>query len=127
VGCDLAKQIVAKFVPKTTTGTKQLEHRPEAEKPADEVSATTSGTGAANAGDVAAAAADPPVSADDSATGIADAERQTGLAGLKAVIAALEDKGLYEEYRQVLDRIRVALEGNIGQEEESEEAGEWKF
>jgi len=143
---DLAKEIVAKFVPKATTkdkrstcrsaleakqapkittGIKRLEHRPEAEKPADEVSATTSGTGAANAGDVAAAAADPPVSADDSATGIADAERQTGLAGLKAVIAALEDKGLYEEYRQVLDRIRVALEGNAALEEENEETGEW--
>jgi hypothetical protein len=149
VGCDLAKQIVAQFVPKTTTNgkrrtrqldvkveqapkitteIKQLEHRPEVEKPAEQVAAeTTSGTGAATAGDIAAAAADPPVSTADSSVITTDAERQTGLAGLQAVIAALEDKGLYDEYREVLERIRVALEGLVGQEDESEEITECTY
>lgn len=146
---DLAKQIVAKFVPKTTTTSKrrtrqldveveqaskitteikQLEHQPgEVEKPTGKVEATTSSSGIASAGETATSAADPPVSTDDSAIATVGTERQTGLAGLQAVIVALEQMGVYDEYRDTLDRIRVALEGLVGQEEENEEAGEWKF
>ena len=143
---DLAKQIVAKFVPKTTTkgkrgscrsdveiggkqaptittGTTPLEYQPEAEQPADEDVALTSDTRAVVTGDIAVDVL--AVGTDDSATATTGAERQTGLAGLQTVIAALEDMGVYDEYRDVLDRIRVALEGNAGQEEENEETDEW--
>jgi hypothetical protein len=116
-----AKEIVAKHVLADTTKSERLPRQPDGERTTGENPATTCGTGVT-------ADDDPAVSTDDSAIGTADAEDQaakTGLVGLQAVIAALKSLGAYDEYREILDRIRAALEGNAGQEEESEETAEW--
>ena len=118
----LAKAIAAKHAPKDTPSGKQLAVQPDVESAAGDTSATTQDTGATSVD--ARATAD-----DDVAVSTADIEQQTtenGLVGLQAVISALEGFGIYAEYREVLDRIRVALEQNASEQEAgNEEMVEW--
>jgi hypothetical protein len=108
-------EMAGKHNPKDPTSGAELTAQADGESAAGNSSPATQGTGAATLEVLTTTDADMMVSS-------ADSERQTaekGLLGLQTVIASLQDLGIYHEYQEMLDHIRIALEGNAGQDGEA--------
>ena len=135
-----AREIVAEHVPEDTRSgkrrscesavtqdskslpdRKRLTCSPEAELAAGEDPETTCRDEAAAAEGHAPEHDGPAVGTSDLGTaGSEQAGGTEGLVGLQAVIAALESLGVYDDYREVLERIRLELERNSASEENRE-------